>query len=355
MNKEKGNNRSKVLLGMSGGTDSSIAAIMLQEQGYEVTGITFRFFEKDGQTDYLKSARHLADQLGIAHITYDVRKEFESRIIRYFIDSYMQGETPVPCTLCNNFFKWPLMAQVADQMGIEYIASGHYIQRVVHEGRYYIRPGIDPDKDQSFFMWGLSQELMKRMVLPLGEMTKEEVRAYARARGYGAQAAKKESIGVCFCPGDYRSFLRERLPEEKFQAGHFVDIAGRIIGKHPGYAFFTIGQRRGLGVHFNQALYVQHIDVRTNEVTLAPLKELERMYFLVRDWSVRCLEELLAIAHVEVRIRYRKQWNTGHVLVLPENDGKLLVQLDQPLTAVAPGQAVAFYYDNRVIGGGIIC
>ncbi len=359
MNAEKRQSKQKVLLGMSGGTDSSIAAIMLQEQGYEVLGITFRFYEKDGQTDYLEAARALADKLGIAHITYDVREDFETRIIRYFIDSYMQGETPVPCTLCNNFFKWPLMAKVADEQGIDYISTGHYIQRVEHDGRYYIRPGVDPDKDQSFFMWGLTQELMERMILPLGEMTKEEVRAYARERGYAAQADKKESIGVCFCPGDYRSFLRERIAEDQFQPGHFVDLDGQVLGKHSGFPFFTVGQRRGLGVHFNRALYVQNLDVQTNRVTLAPLKDLERMSFEVRDWCAQSLDELLSIPHVEVRIRYRKQYNTGQVQLVSSEDAagkkRLLVKLDQPLTAVAAGQAVAFYYDNRVIGGGIIC
>lgn len=186
----------RVLLGMSGGTDSSVAAMLLLEAGYEVTGVTFRFYEFNGSTEYLEDARALAARLGIGHITYDARKVFQEQIIDYFIDEYMSGHTPVPCTLCNNQLKWPLLAKIADEMGIFYLATGHYVRKQWVDGNYYIAPAEDVDKDQSFFLWGLRQEILQRMLLPMGGMTKSEARAYAAGRGFEKVSKKKDSIGL---------------------------------------------------------------------------------------------------------------------------------------------------------------
>ena len=190
------NSKERVLLGMSGGTDSSVAAMKLQEAGYEVTGVTFRFYEADGKAEYLEDARTLADRLGIEHIIYDARKLFRERIIRYFIDEYLAGHTPVPCTLCNNELKWKLLAEIADEKGIYWISTGHYVRKLLLEDTYYIAPAADRDKDQTFFLWGLKQDILKRMLLPMGDMTKEEARAYAAGRGFMRVATKKDSIGV---------------------------------------------------------------------------------------------------------------------------------------------------------------
>lgn len=203
----------RVLLGMSGGTDSSVAAMKLQEAGYEVTGVTFRFYEQDGATEYLDDARALASRLGIEHITYDAREVFRSRVIRYFIDEYMAGRTPVPCVLCNNELKWPLLAKIADEKGIYWISTGHYVRKVLQGEKWYIAPAADRDKDQTFFLWGLKQDILRRMLLPLGDITKAEARAYAADRGFLHVATKKDSIGVCFCPLDYRSFLHHEVEE----------------------------------------------------------------------------------------------------------------------------------------------
>ena len=165
------NSKERVLLGMSGGTDSSVAAMKLQEAGYEVTGVTFRFYEADGKAEYLEDARTLADRLGIEHIIYDARKLFRERIIRYFIDEYLAGHTPVPCTLCNNELKWKLLAEIADEKGIYWISTGHYVRKLLLEDTYYIAPAADRDKDQTFFLWGLKQDILKRMLLPMGDMT----------------------------------------------------------------------------------------------------------------------------------------------------------------------------------------
>ena len=316
----------RVLLGMSGGTDSSVAAMLLLEAGYEVTGVTFRFYEFNGSTEYLEDARALAARLGIGHITYDARKVFQEQIIDYFIDEYMSGHTPVPCTLCN------------------------------------IAPAEDVDKDQSFFLWGLRQEILQRMLLPMGGMTKSEARAYAAGRGFEKVSKKKDSIGVCFCPLDYRSFLKKCLCDEsgdknrniyrKVERGRFLDESGNFIAWHEGYPFYTIGQRRGLGIQLNRAVFVKEIHPETNEVVLASLKSLEKSEMWLKDWNIVDESRLLGCDDVIVKIRYRKQENHCSVTITPE--GLLHIRLHEPLSAIAEGQAAAFYKDGLLLGGGII-
>ncbi len=344
----------KVLLGMSGGTDSSVAALLLQDAGYEVTGITFRFYEKDNDTTYLDDARELCEKLHIPHIIYDVRQLFQEQIISYFIKEYMEGHTPVPCTLCNNYLKWPLLAQVADEWGIYHFATGHYVQKQNIGGYWYITAGADKDKDQSFFLWGLPQPILERMLLPMGTLTKTRVRKLAAERGFLKAATKRDSLGVCFCPMDYRSFLKAQVPPEHIRPGNFYNEQGECMGKHEGYPFYTIGQRRGLGVYVNKALFVKEILPQENKVVLTDnLKALEKLEMFLKDWNIVCAEELLDREDVIVKIRYRKQANRCTVTVTPE--GLLHVKLHEPLASVAIGQAAAFYRDNRVLGGGIIC
>lgn len=342
----------RVLLGMSGGTDSSVAALLLQDAGYEVVGVTFRFYEKDGSTDYLDDARDLCHRLGIEHIVSDQRERFQSTIIDYFVSEYMSGHTPVPCTLCNNYLKWPLLGQLADEMGIYHIATGHYVQRRKIDNLWHITNGVDEDKNQSFFLWGLSQDILERMVLPLGGLTKQRVREMAEQRGFTKVAQKKDSLGVCFCPMDYRTFLRERVAEKAIQRGKFVDVEGNFIAWHEGYPFYTIGQRRGLGIDLNQAVFVKEIIPAENRVVLGDLKSLERTEMRLKDWNIVNPSLLLGMDDVIVKIRYRKQENRCSVSLLADNT--LLVRLHEPLTAIAPGQAAAFYRGDVVLGGGII-
>lgn len=343
----------KVLLGMSGGTDSSVAALLLQDAGYEVTGITFRFYEKDGNTEYLDDARELCRRLGIRHITYDVRQEFQQRIIRYFIDEYMKGRTPVPCTLCNNYLKWPLLRQIADTEGIYHFATGHYVQKKRIDGFWHILCGTDPDKDQSFFLWGLPQDIMERMLLPMGKLTKTHVREIASERGFTKAARKRDSLGVCFCPMDYRTFLRNHVPAGQLTSGHFYDEQDNVIGTHEGYPFYTIGQRRGLGIYQNKALFVKEILPKENKVIISDrLQNLEKNEIWLTDWNIINPAALLGKDDVILKIRYRKQANRCTVTEQP--DGHLHIRLHEPLAAVAPGQAAAFYRGNVVLGGGII-
>ena len=369
----------RVLLGMSGGTDSSVAAMRLLEAGYEVIGVTFRFYELNGSTEYLEDARNLAERLGIRHITYDAREIFSKQIIEYFVQEYLAGRTPVPCTLCNNYLKWPLLAKIADEMGIFYIATGHYAQNIQLNETFYITYAADSDKDQTFFLWGLKQDILNRMLLPMGDITKAEARAWAAEHGFRKVATKKDSIGVCFCPMDYRTFLKDWLVRngqmsvsnseasinnsqtsgsdkqtwsDRIRRGRFVDEKGNFIAWHEGYPFYTIGQRRGLGIHLNRPVFVKEIDPEKNEVMLASLSSLEKTEMWLKDWNLVNQERTLDRSDIIVKIRYRKQENHGTITVT--SDHLLHVQLHEPLTAIAPGQAAAFYGDGLLLGGGII-
>ena len=369
----------RVLLGMSGGTDSSVAAMRLLEAGYEVIGVTFRFYELNGSTEYLEDARNLAERLGIRHITYDAREIFARQIIEYFVQEYLAGRTPVPCTLCNNYLKWPLLAKIADEMGVFYIATGHYAQNIQLNETFYITYAADSDKDQTFFLWGLKQDILNRMLLPMGDITKAEARAWAAEHGFRKVATKKESIGVCFCPMDYRTFLKDWLVRngqmsvsnseasinnsqtsgsdkqtwsDRIRRGRFVDEKGNFIAWHEGYPFYTIGQRRGLGIHLNRPVFVKEIDPENNEVMLASLSSLEKTEMWLKDWNLVNQERTLGRSDIIVKIRYRKQENHGTITVT--SDHLLHVQLHEPLTAIAPGQAAAFYGDGLLLGGGII-
>lgn len=369
----------RVLLGMSGGTDSSVAAMRLLEAGYEVIGVTFRFYELNGSTEYLEDARNLAERLGIRHITYDAREIFARQIIEYFVQEYLAGRTPVPCTLCNNYLKWPLLAKIADEMGVFYIATGHYAQNIQLNETFYITYAADSDKDQTFFLWGLKQDILNRMLLPMGDITKAEARAWAAEHGFRKVATKKDSIGVCFCPMDYRTFLKDWLVRngqmsvsnseasinnsqtlgsdkqawsDRIRRGRFVDEKGNFIAWHEGYPFYTIGQRRGLGIHLNRPAFVKEIDPEKNEVMLASLSSLEKTEMWLKDWNLVNQERTLDRSDIIVKIRYRKQENHGTITVT--SDHLLHVQLHEPLTAIAPGQAAAFYGDGLLLGGGII-
>lgn len=369
----------RVLLGMSGGTDSSVAAMRLLEAGYEVIGVTFRFYELNGSTEYLEDARNLAERLGIRHITYDAREIFARQIIEYFVQEYLAGRTPVPCTLCNNYLKWPLLAKIADEMGIFYIATGHYAQNIQLNETFYITYAADSDKDQTFFLWGLKQDILNRMLLPMGDITKAEARSWAAEHGFRKVATKKDSIGVCFCPMDYRTFLKDWLVRngqmsvsnseasinnsqtsgsdkqawsDRIRRGRFVDEKGTFIAWHEGYPFYTIGQRRGLGIHLNRPVFVKEIDPEKNEVVLASLSSLEKTEMWLKDWNLVNQERTLGRSDIIVKIRYRKQENYGTITVT--SDHLLHVQLHEPLTAIAPGQAAAFYGDGLLLGGGII-
>ena len=345
---------------MSGGTDSSVAAILLQDAGYEVVGVTFRFYEKDNCTEYLDDARELCGRLGIQHIVSDQRERFKTTIIDYFISEYMSGHTPVPCTLCNNYLKWPLLRQIADEIGIYYLATGHYVQKQLIDGHWHITNGADEDKNQSFFLWGLPQDILERMVLPMGGLTKQRVREIAEERGFLKAAKKKDSLGVCFCPMDYRTFLRDKVSAEAIQKGKFVDAEGNFIAWHEGYPFYTIGQRKGLGIGGRkESLFIISTDVKENVIYVGEGDShpgLYRRALCIKPGEVHWVEpsEQMQVGErrrYQVRIRYRQPLQKA--TLLQREDG-LYILFDEPQRGIAAGQFAAWYDGDNLVGSGVI-
>lgn len=352
----------RVLVGMSGGIDSSATCIMLQEQGYEVVGVTMRtwdvpsHFSTPGQTqpDEVLEAQALASRLGIEHHVADVREEFRKVIVQYFIDEYMHGRTPNPCVMCNPLFKERILCEWADRTQCAWIATGHYCQLEDRNGYRYIITGDDPTKDQSYFLWKLPQEILRRMMFPLGGMTKAAVREYLAAKGFEAKARGGESMEICFIDKDYREFLREHCPDidEKIGAGWFVDSKGLKLGQHKGFAYYTIGQRKGLEIALGKPAYVLKINPAKNTVMLGDADQLKATHMLVEDINVADMNELLTCSNLSVRIRYRSQPIPCQAILL-ENQ-KLLVKFATEASAITPGQSAVFYDSNRVLGGGFI-
>ena len=322
----------RVLVGMSGGIDSSAVCLMLQEQGYEVVGVTLRtwdvpsHFSTPGQVepDEVLEARSLARRLGIEHHVADVREEFRQVIVRYFIDEYMRGRTPNPCVLCNPMFKERVLCEWADRT-------------VDKDGYRYIVTGDDAAKDQSYFLWKLPQTILRRMIFPLGGMTKADVRTYLAEKGFEAKARGGESMEICFIDKDYREFLKEHCPDidERIGPGWFVDSKGLKLGQHKGFAYYTIGQRKGLEIALGKPAYVLKINPAKNTVMLGDAEQLKAEYMLLEDVSIINREELLACPE------------------LSEN-GHLLVRFLAEASAITPGQSAVFYDGNRVLGGGFI-
>lgn len=357
MEKEK-----RILVGISGGIDSSATCIMLQEQGYEVVGVTMRTWDipshfstpEQEQPDEILEAKALAERLGIEHHVADVREEFRNVIVQYFIDEYMKGRTPNPCVMCNPLFKERILCEWADRTGCAQIATGHYCRLEDRKEHRYIVTGDDPTKDQSYFLWKLPQEILKRMVFPLGGMTKTEVRAYLAEKGFEAKAKGGESMEVCFIDKDYRDFLREHCPDidERIGTGWFVDSKGLKLGQHKGFAYYTIGQRKGLEIALGRPAYVLKINPAKNTVMLGDAEQLKAEYMLVEDINVIDLQELLECPDLSVRIRYRSRPIPCQVILLDE--GHLLVKFKAEASAITPGQSAVFYDKGRVLGGGFI-
>ena len=352
----------RVLVGMSGGIDSSAVCIMLQEQGYEVVGVTMctwdipSHFSTPGQSqpDEVLEAQALAARLGIEHHVADVRKEFKDVIVKYFIDEYMSGRTPNPCVMCNPLFKERILCEWADRTDCAWIATGHYCQLKDINGARYIVTGDDSTKDQSYFLWKLPQDILKRMMFPLGGMTKTEVRAYLASKGFEAKAKGGESMEICFIDKDYREFLKEHCPDidERIGTGWFVDSKGLKLGQHKGFAYYTIGQRKGLEIALGKPAYVLKINPAKNTVMLGDADQLKAEYMLVEQVNVICMEELLRCKELSVRIRYRSRPIPCQVALL--DNGQLLVKFEGEASAITPGQSAVFYEGNRVLGGGFI-
>lgn len=352
---------------MSGGIDSSLAAVLLHEQGYEVIGMTMKTWDYASSggskketgccsLDSINDARNVSVQLGFPHYILDIREEFGDAVIDYFTGEYLEGRTPNPCVMCNTHIKWDALLKRADLLGCEYIATGHYANIREEAGRYIVSKGVDPLKDQSYVLWGVSQASLSRTVLPLGNLTKKEIREMAKERGFFELASKAESYEICFVPdNDYRGFLKRRVDglEEQVKGGNFVMEDGTILGQHEGYPFYTIGQRKGLGIALGYPAFVTDIRKETNEVVLGRDKQLERNGLEIQKINLLKYDDLYGRdVTVSTKIRYKHEGVSSRVTQL--SDDKIRIDFDEPVTGVAPGQAAVFYEGDDVIGGGWI-
>lgn len=351
----------RVLVAMSGGIDSSAVCLLLRERGYEVVGMTMRvwdlprhFPEGGDVPDFIGKARDLARRLGIEHHVADVRDGFKDSIVRYFMDEYEAGRTPNPCVVCNRDFKFRLMAEWADRLSCDAMATGHYVKTERRDGRTYLLMGDDPRKDQSYFLWRVPQETLSRCLFPLGGMEKPEVRAYLERNGFSGHSKQSESMEVCFIEGDYRDFLLAQRPglAGKVAGGKFVDTAGRQLGTHRGVPFYTVGQRKGLGIALGHPAYVVRLNAEKNTVVLGREDELRTDAFLAKGAAIVCRDEFFGAPGLTVRIRYHSQPVGCRAEELP--DGRLLVRTSEAVSAVTPGQSAVFYVGNRLVGGAVI-
>lgn len=355
----------RVLVAMSGGIDSTVTAMLMHEEGYEVVGITMKTWDyatsggskkETGccSLDSINDARRVAVDMNFHHFIVDIREEFGDYVIDNFVSEYMAGRTPNPCVLCNTHIKWNALLKRADALDCEFIATGHYAIIREQAGRFFIKKATDRQKDQSYVLWGLSQECLKRSKFPLGEMTKPEVRKIAYDRGYHELSKKSESYEICFVPdNDYRSFLKRRVEdlEEQVAGGHFVNKKGEILGRHQGYPFYTIGQRKGLGVAFGQPMFVTEIHPETNTVVLGLEEELIRNSMKVGQVNSMKYPEIPDGLEVVAKIRYR---DSGTVSILHNQNNEIEVEFLANVKGVAPGQSAVFYENDDVVGGGII-
>jgi tRNA-specific 2-thiouridylase len=357
--------KEKVLVAMSGGIDSSVAALLLHEQGYEVIGITMKTWDyatSGGSSketgccslDSINDARMLAVDKGFPHYILDIREEFGNFIIDNFVDEYLAGRTPNPCVLCNTHIKWEALLKRADMLGCKFIATGHYA-RIRHENnRYVISKGLDASKDQSYVLWGLRQEVLSRTMLPLGSFAKKEIRAMAAERGYEALSKKSESYEICFVPdNDYRGFLKRKVSglEEKVAGGNFVLTDGTIVGQHKGYPFYTVGQRKGLEIALGEPMFVTGIHPETNTVVLGRRSELEQQLMEVINPNLMKYNTIPEGAEWLVKVRYK---DAGTPATVHSKGDEIEVFFHEPVSAIAPGQSAVFYEGDDLVGGGFI-
>ena len=358
--------KGKVLVAMSGGIDSTVTALMLNDQGYEVVGITMKTWDyaTSGTSkketgccnlDSFNDARMAAVQHGFPHFVLDIREEFGGFVIENFVDEYMAGRTPNPCVMCNTHIKWRALLKRADALDCEFIATGHY-GKINHspQGRYYVSRGLDEMKDQSYVLWGLQQDLLSRTILPLADYRKPEIRQLAMDYGYPELAKKSESYEICFVPdNDYRNFLRQKVDslDDKVKDGLFVDKHGNILGSHKGYPFYTIGQRKGLDIALGKPAYVTEIRPESNVVVLGDETDLERKEMTVSKINWMKYDGVTPGMEATTKIRYKDKGSLSNLY--PEGQA-VTVRFFENAKSIAPGQSAVFYEGDDVIGGGII-
>lgn len=344
---------------MSGGVDSSVAALLLQQQGYDVVGVTMKLYDLDQSdlpdyyrgcctVDDVEDARMVCHRLGVPHYVLNVQQEFQAFVIDYFCAEYQKGRTPHPCIACNDKIKFNFLARRASILKADYVATGHYA-RIEDTGRgLSLRKGLDAGKDQSYVLYGMGQKELAHTLMPVGAYSKDDIRQMALEADF-PNAQKPDSQDICFIPfGDYKAFLKERITTTD---GQIVDGAGEVLGQHNGIEMFTVGQRRGLGLSGGDPLYVLRIEPETNRVVVGPESDLYQHRFWTSRVNYVAGEAPAGPIQVEVKIRYK--FEGACAILEPHVDGAL-IRFDQPQRAITPGQAAVFYQGDVVLGGGII-
>ena len=359
--------KGRVLVAMSGGIDSSVAAVMLHEQGYEVIGMTMKTWDYASSggskketgccsLDSINDARNIAVNLGFPHYIIDIRNEFGDYVIDHFTGEYLAGRTPNPCVLCNTHIKWDALLRRADKLGCDFIATGHYAKIREENGRFVVSRGLDGYKDQSYALWGISQQSLSRTIFPLGDLKKTAIKQMALDRGFHELVSKSESYEICFVPdNDYRGFLKRRVEglEEEVMGGEFVLEDGTVVGTHEGYPFYTVGQRKGLGITLGYPVYVTEIQKDKNRVVLGTFDELSRDGMYVNQLTLQKYESLPPGERLETitKVRYNDE---GTPAIIEQVGDTMKVFFGKGVSAIAPGQAAVFYEGDDVIGGGWI-
>ena len=359
----KNENVKRVLVAMSGGVDSSVAAVLMVDEGYEVAGATLKLFDNEDiglkpsrtccSLDDVEDAKSVAFKLGFEHYTFNFKEEFINKVVNKFGETYREGKTPNPCIDCNRYIKFEKLIDKAIVLGYDKVVTGHYarVEYDEEKDRYYLLKSQDPKKDQTYVLYNLTQKQLAHTMFPMEGMTKEEARQIAEDRDL-INARKPDSQDICFVPdGDYEKFLRNELNIEVGK-GNFVDLDGNILGEHDGHIHYTIGQRKGLGIALGKPAYVVKINPKENEVVIGENKDLFTEEMIVGDLNMIMFDELTEPMEVEVKTRYSQ--TATKATITPIENGKIHAKFETPIRAVTPGQAAVFYDGEYVVGGGTI-
>ena len=354
--------KKKVVIGMSGGVDSSVAAYLLKEQGYDVIGVTMQIWQEDNEftereggccsLSAVDDARRVANKLGIPFYVMNFRDSFKDKVIDYFVQEYIDGKTPNPCIACNKYLKFDELLMKAKGIGADYVATGHYAKIEKDEnGRYLLIRSDDDKKDQTYALYNFTQEQLKHTLMPCGEFTKERIREIAKEIGLAVHN-KKDSEEICFIhDNDHGRYIKEARPLEVVP-GNFVDKEGNVLGKHKGIVYYTIGQRKGLGIAFGTRVFVTDINPVTNEVVLGPEKDIFKTELIAKDINLISFDKLEGEVAVEAKVRYAAK--PAKAVISQLENGKVKVVFEEKQRAITKGQSVVFYQGNIVVGGGVI-
>lgn len=344
--------KKKVMVGMSGGVDSSVAAFLLKEQGYDVIGVNMKMWQFDeNHLKEINDARKVADNIGIPFYIMDFKDIFKRDVIDYFICEYIEGRTPNPCIACNKFVKFDAFLKKAMDLGVEYIATGHYAKIEKVGTRFLLKKSVDDKKDQTYVLYNLSQFVLQHTLMPCSSYSKDEIRRIAKEIGIQIHD-KKDSEEICFIPDNNHGAYIKRNAPDKVKEGNFVDKTGKILGKHKGIVYYTIGQRKGLGISFGKPVYVIDINPWKNEVVLGSEEDIFKKELIAKDVNYIPFDKLNEKMKVQVKVRYSAKPTPA--VIMPYED-KVKVVFEKKVRAITKGQSVVFYDDDIVVGGGIIC